>query len=595
MISGIIQTSLFITQWTAILSALWVSCVIIPFTIMAIVFSVLDWLIVDQFTNFLTTGKWDNANTLVVSPTSPIAIMCYVGLVFGFIFFAIFFVNYFGRNFVSGLESREVFKRFVYIFGFIIFIVLIPFATLLFMLLMRFLANIINSLLNTNLNASNLLNLNAFSTSINKLLTFSVPSLISEDKWNEIWSGINATEGSVLLELKNSIFNQYNSLVNSLTNYNFYSSLRELNSIGISNLFGLKTFFNQDNLITNWQSISNSVDSLRTLLNQLEKTNTITATQLNNIQSALGAFNSYSNLTTFNENLSVVITKGLTLSTIELNSNNELITTNNLGYLLYFNVTGNYVNSLTGIWSNWWGIGYIVSTLFSTGKASFNFIQIILVFTLSTAIAIGSAKGIGSLIFILIYRWFAILAMIPFGIWSAARSVNDDGALFKIWIREWITTFVSLFVVAFNFAIMKLIINIYITANDNGHILVAGINGNVLSGLFMRILFCMLAITLIYCTSIFTTNVLEKFTQSSIAKDVASDAIVNEYRKAKANKKSSSSSTRKSFNSVRKGANALERKTRNSFEKSNSRSSTSPKSSSLSSKNITTKTKGGKK
>lgn len=562
---------------------------------MAIVFSVLDWLIVDQFTNFLTTGKWDNTNTLAISPTSPIAIMCYVGLVFGFIFFAIFFVNYFGRNFVSGFESRDIFKRFTYIFGFIIFIIIIPFATLLFMMLMRFLANIINSLLNTNLNASNLLNLNAFSTSINKLLTFSVPSLISEEKWNEIWNSINTPEGSTLLELKNSIFNQYNSLVNDLTNYNFYSSLRELNSIGISNLLGLKNFFNQENLITNWQSVSTSIDSLRTLLNQLEKTNSITATQLNNIQSALGAFNSYSNLSIFNDNLSLVITKGLTLSSIELNSNNELITTNNLGYLLYFNVTGNYVNSLSGIWSNWWGIGYIVSTLFSSGNVSFNFIQIILVFTLSTTIAIGSAKGIGSLIFILIYRWFAILAMIPFGIWATSRSVNDDGALFKIWIREWITTFVSLFVVAFNFAIMKLIINIYITANDNGQILVSGIDGNALSGLFMRILFCMLAITLIYCTSSFTTNVLEKFTQSSIAKDVSSDAIVNEFRKAKANKKSSANSTKKSFNNVKKGASTLERKARKSFNESTSKSSMSPKASTLSSKNITTKTKGAKK
>lgn len=573
MISGIVQTSLFITQWTAILSALWVSCVIIPFTIMGIVFAVLDWLILDQFTNFLTTGKWDNANVLAISPTSPIAIMTYVGVVFGIIFFAIFFLNYFARNFASGFEGREVFKRLYYSLGFIIFILVIPFAAIAFMLVMRVLTNLINSVMNTSLNAQNLLNLNSLSSSVAKLLTFTAPSLISSETWSQIWNSIDTSTNTDLVNLKDQIFNQYNNLVNSFDNYNFYSLLRELNSIGISNLSGLKSFFNQENLITNWQSLSSSIDNLRTLLNNLESSGSISAAQLTSIRSVLGSFSSYSDLSTFNENLNLIITKGLTLSNINLDSNNELITTSNLGYLLYFNVTGNYVNSLEGIWANWFGLSYVVSTLFNSGSISSNFIQVILVFTLSTAIAVGSAKGIGSLIFILIYRWYAILAMIPFGIWATARSVNDDGALFKIWIREWITVFVSLFVVAFNFAIMKLIINIYITANDNGNILISGINNNAFSGLFMRILFCMLAVTLIYCTSSFTTNILEKFTQSSIAKDFASDAIVNEYRRAKSSKKSTSSNMRKSTNSFKKSAKGWETKAKKSFDKLTSKDS----------------------
>lgn len=70
-----------VPQWFLVVQILWISCVLVPFTIMAVIFYLLDWLMLDKFAGFIVTGKWNDITGLAISPTSPLAVMGYVGLV----------------------------------------------------------------------------------------------------------------------------------------------------------------------------------------------------------------------------------------------------------------------------------------------------------------------------------------------------------------------------------------------------------------------------------------------------------------------------------------------------------------------------------
>ena len=130
---------------------------------------------------------------------------------------------------------------------------------------------------------------------------------------------------------------------------------------------------------------------------------------------------------------------------------------------------------------------------------------------------------------ILIYRWFAVLALVPYGTFSAARTVNDGGAIIKIWIREAITVVVSLFVVALNVQIWTLLVNLIMNGFTSNNIIIAGVSNNSMAS---TIAFCIFVVISTYAIVGFTQKVLEIFNSSAVYRDNGMNALQNEYANA---------------------------------------------------------------
>lgn len=533
MISSITQTTLFITQWTMILQAMWIICVMLPFTIMATIFILLDWLLLDKFTGFLISGTWKESSALVISPTSPLAITAYVGIAFGFIFLVIFLGNYFVRTLIfadtKDPKAGATFRRFIYILSYILFVLVIPFAVMLFLILIRILTNLISDVFNINVSAINTLNLTQFTNSINTLLAFNNPTAITQDTWDKLWNSLNITSSSDLLTIKAQILAKYNTLANLMNTNDFHSLMLQLSAIGTTNYVGLKTFFNQNNVIDNWTTINNTVIELQRLMEQLQASGALTTSQLSSIQEALGGFGNSTGLTNFSNGLTEVVNKGTTLANLDLTSEGNILPTTNIGYLLYYRVTGSYVNSLSGIWKNW---SFLTSWTSSSSPNGSWFIDIIVSIGLGSAVATISGKGIATLVWLLIYRFVALLYSIPLGDWATARSVNDEGSLFKIWFREWVSICISLFIVAFGYVMMKYTVATFANAFENNEIVIDGITTNTSNALFVNIVIITTTIILIYANNAVITKTIEIFASSGITRDNVNNEIVNEYRRA---------------------------------------------------------------
>lgn len=503
---------------------------------MATIFILLDWLLLDKFTNFLVSGTWKESSALVISPTSPLAITAYVGIAFGFIFLIIFLGNYFVRSLVlDGTKDPRVtggLKRFIYIFSYIIFVLVAPFAVMIVLILTRILTNLISNVFNINVSAINTLNLTQFTNGINALLSFNNPNAITQEAWDKLWSGINTTGNSDLLALKAQILSKYNSLANLMNTNNFHDLILQLSAISTTNYSGLKTFFNQNNLINNWTTINNTVVELQRLIEQLQSTGVLTTSQLSSIQEALGGFGNATGLSNFTNSLNEVVNKGITLANLDLTSEGNILPTTNIGYLLYYRVTGSYANSLSGIWKNW---SFLTSWTNSGSPNGSWFWDIIISLGLGSLVATVSAKGIATLVWLLIYRFVALIYSIPLGNWATARTVNDDGALFKIWFREWISICMSLFIVAFGYVIMKYTIATFSNAFENNEIVIEGITNNV-NVFFINIVIIITTISFIYANNAVITKTIEIFASSGVVRDNVNNEIVNEYRRAQSSR-----------------------------------------------------------
>lgn len=534
-----------VPQWFLVVQILWISCVLVPFTIMAVIFYLLDWLMLDKFAGFIVTGKWNDITGLAISPTSPLAVMGYVGLVFGFILLFIFLVNYAGRN-VSNFSLSGAVKRLLYMGGFGLYIILIPFACVIFLLVVRLLTNFINQVISLDLTNLNMLDLSSFGNAVTKLLYFTNPQTISQDTWNQLWQSIDTSNNSNLLELKNNLLTTWNSFASSMNSLNFNSFINELNNMGTSNLGALKEIFNRTGVLNNISEISSISATLSTLLKQLQASG-ISTTYLSPIQQAMGLYGTTTDMSTFLSSYSIIATKSYSIANLVLDANNQIVPTNNIGFLLYTAVTGTTVNNLNGIWGNWSFIGNLFSGFASVGFSE-SLINLIKSIFVGGLVAMGAAKGIGVLVSLLIGRWFMLMIAVPYGAFSVSRSVNDDGALFKLWIREWITIFITLFIVSLNFTIMKMVVSVFLTAVNAGNLTITGITGINNSNTFLDIAFCIITIILIYINNAATTKILETFNNSSILKEHSNDAMINEYRRANATRRSVSANSRKTIN-----------------------------------------------
>lgn len=171
---------------------------------------------------------------------------------------------------------------------------------------------------------------------------------------------------------------------------------------------------------------------------------------------------------------------------------------------------------------------------------------------LGSAVAAASAKGIATLVWLLIYRFVALIYSIPLGNWSAARSINDDGSLLKIWFREWVSVCMSLFIIAFGYVIMKYTVATLSTGLENGEISIDGIT-NVTNAIFTNILIILISIILIYANNTVIVKTIEIFASSGVARDNVNNEIVNEYRRAQSSRSSVKNNISKSSKKITSG------------------------------------------
>ncbi|MDE7221768.1 MAG: hypothetical protein K2N40_00655, partial [Ureaplasma sp.] len=142
-IGGIAST---VVNWILILEMMWVTCVIIPFTVLAVVFYCLNWLILDPFTNFLITGTFNqNIMTSQITLQSPIIIITIIGLILAFVCLIIFIINFFVKN-STNLQLYHIPKQFLLILEFVGVIIITPFGFILASVFIKFFSQITLSL-----------------------------------------------------------------------------------------------------------------------------------------------------------------------------------------------------------------------------------------------------------------------------------------------------------------------------------------------------------------------------------------------------------------------------------------------------------------
>lgn len=513
----------FVAQWTLILQLLWISCVLIPFTLLAIIFFVLNWLILDPFTNFLITGSFNTTiMTSQITWQSPIVIITIIGLILAFIALIIFIINYFAKN-SSNLQVVHIPKQLLLIFGFIGLIIVIPFGFILMSVFSKFITSITLTLFSKS-QTMQIVDLENLKNVLQNLLAFSTNKQIDLTVWNDAWATITDANQ---LAIKNELYNSYTALVNAINELNINNLAQELlnNTNNLTKLQAiLKANTNLTEELTNLINLANNFKAQLINLNSLS----LAPETLNQIKLNFGTLNDLTNIQSFTNNVSDLLKIQVMVVHLNLNSTGEIIQTNNLAFMLYYAATGLYVNSIEGIISNFTFISglFQANGIFELAKSIF----------LSGIIAVGIAKGISTLVSMLIYRWFALLSGIPTGYIAAARITNDTGQILKIWFREILTSTLALFVITLNLQIMYFLINAIQIALLNNSIHVDGIS-NVNLGIMqvnvIEITFALLIVILVYVNNGFISKTLETFNASVTFKDKAAPQIVNEFNNFK--------------------------------------------------------------
>ena len=513
----------FVAQWTLILQLLWISCVLIPFTLLAIIFFVLNWLILDPFTNFLITGSFNTTiMTSQITWQSPIVIITIIGLILAFIALVIFIINYFAKN-SSNLQVVHIPKQLLLIFGFIGLIIVIPFGFILMSVFSKFITSITLTLFSKS-QTMQIIDLENLKNVLQNLLAFSTNKQIDLTVWNDAWATITDANQ---LAIKNELYNSYTALVNAINELNINNLAQELlnNTNNLAKLQELlKANPNLTEELTNFINLANNFKAQLINLNSLS----LAPETLNQIKLNFGTLNDLTNIQSFTNNVSYLLKIQVMVVHLNLNSTGEIIQTNNLAFMLYYAATGLYVNSIEGIISNFTFISglFQANGIFELAKSIF----------LSGIIAVGIAKGISTLVSMLIYRWFALLSGIPTGYIAAARITNDTGQILKIWFREILTSTLALFVITLNLQIMYFLINAIQIALLNNSIHIDGIS-NVNLGIMqvniIEITFALLIVILVYVNNGFISKTLETFNASVTFKDKAAPQIVNEFNNFK--------------------------------------------------------------
>ena len=513
----------FVAQWTLILQLLWISCVLIPFTLLAIIFFVLNWLILDPFTNFLITGSFNTTiMTSQITWQSPIVIITIIGLILAFIALIVFIINYFAKN-SSNLQVVHIPKQLLLIFGFIGLIIVIPFGFILMSVFSKFITSITLTLFSKS-QTMQIIDLENLKNVLQNLLAFSTNKQIDLTVWNDAWATITDANQ---LAIKNELYNSYTALVNAINELNINNLAQELlnNTNNLAKLQELlKANPNLTEELTNFINLANNFKAQLINLNSLS----LAPETLNQIKLNFGTLNDLTNIQSFTNNVSYLLKIQVMVVHLNLNSTGEIIQTNNLAFMLYYAATGLYVNSIEGIISNFTFISglFQANGIFELAKSIF----------LSGIIAVGIAKGISTLVSMLIYRWFALLSGIPTGYIAAARITNDTGQILKIWFREILTSTLALFVITLNLQIMYFLINAIQIALLNNSIHIDGIS-NVNLGIMqvnvIEITFALLIVILVYVNNGFISKTLETFNASVTFKDKAAPQIVNEFNNFK--------------------------------------------------------------
>lgn len=513
----------FVAQWTLILQLLWISCVLIPFTLLAIIFFVLNWLILDPFTNFLITGSFNTTiMTSQITWQSPIVIITIIGLILAFIALIVFIINYFAKN-SSNLQVVHIPKQLLLIFGFIGLIIVIPFGFILMSVFSKFITSITLTLFSKS-QTMQIIDLENLKNVLQNLLAFSTNKQIDLTVWNDAWATITDANQ---LAIKNELYNSYTALVNAINELNINNLAQELlnNTNNLAKLQELlKANPNLTEELTNFINLANNFKAQLINLNSLS----LAPETLNQIKLNFGTLNDLTNIQSFTNNVSYLLKIQVMVVHLNLNSTGEIVQTNNLAFMLYYAATGLYVNSIEGIISNFTFISglFQANGIFELAKSIF----------LSGIIAVGIAKGISTLVSMLIYRWFALLSGIPTGYIAAARITNDTGQILKIWFREILTSTLALFVITLNLQIMYFLINAIQIALLNNSIHIDGIS-NVNLGIMqvnvIEITFALLIVILVYVNNGFISKTLETFNASVTFKDKAAPQIVNEFNNFK--------------------------------------------------------------
>lgn len=425
----------------------YISTVIVPMIILAIIYVIFLWSTTSNVTSFMTSGTFNESGNLNISPTSPMMILFYCGIVLALIMFIIFIANgifWQGFNHNSEITGRQ---RYVWIFYFALSLIFIP----IFFLILNFFMQVIGKLF-VNVSLMHWHGANISSTTSTNILG-SISGYIAQ---------INALNLNQIQGFDQAKFDELYKNIKDTTLINHYQNLKSLYNVwieswntGMVNGF-LKDYLNNLNNPENLKTIFSGYNEFLLSLNKLSQNINsslitikpqISATDYTSLEALLGNqfTNSDASKNVINILNSLQTTTNMYAHGTFSQDTGQLLNTNNIVFECFYLLTGNKVSSISEMLGNW---PIPLNNLFLTARAiligAFTSGILIKVFLNWTLIGITRLVQVG---------WLTIWGLVAF-----ARGVNDVGATARVWFRESLTAMSGIVVAVIGFQVFQIII-----------------------------------------------------------------------------------------------------------------------------------------
>lgn len=498
----------------------------IPGFLMVIAFILIDYMLLDKLTNFLISGSWNTINQVKLTPDSPLMIMLYIGIVFGMIFFVIFLVNYMVRN-AANVSPAKYVKKISLMLAVPLFILFLPFVYVIISMFVKIMtASLVHVFSQTQL-LKPIYSSNSLVDSIKFLLNVPNVGQINPDDWQNAWQNVQMT--ATLSQLQNSLFLQYNQIANFMGTIHYTDLIIQLNNQG-DNLTGLQKVFEDKANFGDLRDLSMKLMNLSMLLDSLSQQG-LSADQLNDINNLLKGFNSPETVKQIIEANNYLIAQGQFLVSNTINDQGELAHTTNFAYNIFYLVSGIQVNNIDGV---------LATAAYGWLTLIFNPSQLILIIVIGTAVVMGIARGVFKYVATFAYRWYWIFRSIPAGAVAMARTANEndlDSSLIRLWFRETLTVFISLFVSALSFMTFVYVSSIVFGAVQQQNVLSEV--STWVQRMAVKVILLIFIIVLMYSSLTANDKILDSFNQARTFNDVASNQVMREYAAAKQNRNNS--------------------------------------------------------
>lgn len=150
---------------------------------------------------------------------------------------------------------------------------------------------------------------------------------ITNDEWDRVWDAVFNSNNAGIIHLKNSLFNEYNSLIHELESINFLKLLSSLSNVNLESLPKLKELFNSKDLLQDLNKVYIRIENINILFNSLKTK--LSILDFNTICRSLPLFSDDLGCYNFLSNIRELYIRANVISNTLIDSNNNIVAKNN--------------------------------------------------------------------------------------------------------------------------------------------------------------------------------------------------------------------------------------------------------------------------